>query len=336
MINWMKHTVLLALVLASFAGRAQDALLSPYWLSPVFVNPSETGNFEQSIRANAIYQNQWLSAGETFITSGAAVDVSLGKQSEKDSYLAFGATVLQDRAGTTNFGYMTGMATAAYHLKMGTKDKVSAGLQVGFIQHSMQNAGLKWDSQFNGVGYDPGLPSNENFNGEVRNFFDGAFGFNWQHTSNRDFRYSVGYAAHHVMQSQTLLEEGNGRLMMRHTIHGKLFTSFDWVKMQFHGRTMLQGGANYYEVGAMGEVRLGQDSKFTNYKTSSAVLGGVSVRLANAVVPMIGFELQRKFMIAMSYSFNIGKLTNYSRGFETLGINLTYKGWLSQNRKKIN
>ncbi|MFZ6052832.1 PorP/SprF family type IX secretion system membrane protein [Halocola ammonii] len=329
------HIALIVLVLAAFSLRAQDGAISPYWFTPVFVNPAETGNFDGTIRASAVYQNQWLAGEETFTTSGGSVEISLGKEKNDNGYLSLGGAVIQDKAGTTQMGYFTGLASSAYHLKLNRKNSLSAGLQLGWTQRNMKTSDLRWDAQWNGIGYDPTLPTQENFSAEMRSFFDGAFGLNWQRISSRDFSYSLGYAAHHIMQDQTFLEEGNGRFLMRHTAYGKVQNNFGWADVTLHGRFMMQGGAKLYEIGAVGEKRIGDESRFTNYKTSSAILGGFNFRWASEVTPFVGFEFKRSFKIAMCYAIRFGEITNYAGG-NALQINLIYEGSLKPSRKKLN
>jgi len=123
--------------------------------------------------------------------------------------------------------------------------------------------------------------------------------------------------------------------LMRHTVHGKVMKSFGWADISLYSRFMKQGGASLYEFGAMGEKRIGEESKFTNFKTSSAILGGFNFRWANEVTPFVGFEFKRSFTIAMSYAIRFGKITNHGGG-NALQINLIYKGMLKSSRKRLN
>jgi hypothetical protein len=103
--------------------------------------------------------------------------------------------------------------SGAYHLVAGKNDLLSAGFQIGYQQNSIDFSGLAWDSQYNGVNYDPTMDDKERFINTKRGFVDIGGGINWKHKKQKKF--VMGYSFYHASQQITMVAKGKDRLRVR-------------------------------------------------------------------------------------------------------------------------
>ncbi len=96
-----------------------------------------------------------------------------------------------------------------------------------------------------------------------------------------------------------------------------------------------QGGSREILYGAMLHRRIGQDSRFTTDKNSSALHLGLFHRWGDALIPTLQFEWQRKLVAGLSYDVNIGKLraqTAFRGGAE---LSLQWIGMFKDTRVRL-
>ncbi|NNE56266.1 MAG: PorP/SprF family type IX secretion system membrane protein, partial [Flavobacteriales bacterium] len=160
----MKRLIIIATFsVCAFCSFGQDEIFSRFDSQPLMLNPAFTGEIEEDYRASISYRNQWSSIVNAFKTSAASFEMTALRQANSPNHLGFGGYVVSDKAGASKLGVLKAMGSAAYHLGLNDNNALSAGVQVGYVQRSVTLDGLKWDSQFNGVGYDPSLATNETF-----------------------------------------------------------------------------------------------------------------------------------------------------------------------------
>ncbi|KXX71104.1 type IX secretion system membrane protein PorP/SprF [Flammeovirga sp. SJP92] len=114
--------------------QAQDAQLSQYYASPLYLNPSLAGTSGDG-RINLNYRNQWIGVPLNYNTFLASFDTPIPKKNIGVGFLAH-----QDVLGVTSGTAMTRFSfnlTGAYHLKINKKYSLSFGLQGGFEQSTL-------------------------------------------------------------------------------------------------------------------------------------------------------------------------------------------------------
>lgn len=321
---------LLGLLLFAFGGWGQDALQSQYWTQPSLVNPAQTGLIETSYRASTSYRSQWASVHSPFKTANAAFDTRL---KSGGNYLGVGGFVRDDRIKTANYSIFEAAGQAAYHLQTGRKNYLSLGLSVGYRRHSINFEGLAWDSQYNGVGYDPGIDSGESFAGGAKGVVDVAFGANYRHIGRS--RYDVGYAAWHYFQNQGLLTGGNDRLIVRQQVVFAWYQPLGDLEMVYDFLGGLQGGAQMLTAGARAFYQIGSDSRYTTASTSNSVVGGLHYRWADAVVVSAGFRYKRALTFSAGYDITTSALNGTNSGRGAWEMALVWEGWYASNRLRL-
>lgn len=297
------------------------------------INSSLTGRMDHDYRAAAIYRSQWSSVTEPFKTMAASYDMPLLRKRGTPNFLGVGGMILSDKAGKSSLSLFEVKGSLSYHVGLNRNNMLGMGIQVGYAQRSIDLDGLAWDSQFNGVGYDPTLGHGESFAGDAASSVDVGAGLYWHHYKN--LKYTFGYATKHYRQNQSFINGKNDKLIFRHILHGDLEKSYNNLQMTYRFISMMQGGAMEIMVGAEGKYVIGSDSRYTTSTTASFISAGCFYRLGDAIIPTIGYEYQRLLQIFLTYDINISKLnmaSNYRGAWE---ITLIHRGWLSEQRRKL-
>jgi type IX secretion system PorP/SprF family membrane protein len=333
----MKNTLYIVVVLACTAlfpqiGHAQDMHFSQYNNCPQLINPALTGQFETMMKATMLHRRQWMNVGTGYVTSGLDAQYKL-LSLNSDNFFGFGLLVLQDAAGIAQQRTLSVRGTAAYNLVASEDDLFSAGFQMGFEQRSMNFDGLAWDSQFNGVAYDPTLDDRERFITNSRSFVDIGTGFHWKHRKKK--RFDLGYAIYHANQQITMVARGNDRMRLRQVYKAAWIKRYEHIDMRYDALVQRQGGANQVMIGATAEYRIGEESKYTNVKTASLARAGIFYRWKDAISPYIGFEYKRFAAISLGYDIRLAKMPYVDGRAGGPEISLTYLGMPARKRMKV-
>lgn len=131
----MKKAIIITLLSALYTINAwaqQEVSFSTYYFNPLNINPAYAGS-RGDLSATIIHRSQWVGI------SGAPTSESVNASGLLKKYkLGWGAQVFTDESGplrATNF-----QLAAAYHLKIGSKTKLSFGLQ-----GSLTSLKVNWD-----------------------------------------------------------------------------------------------------------------------------------------------------------------------------------------------
>jgi type IX secretion system PorP/SprF family membrane protein len=311
--------VLLPLFFGSKNACAQDPSFSQFNKIEHWYNPARAGVMDDDIKAGILYRRQWSSGLKGFRTNGFNVEWRA-----KSVPFALGLAIVDDKAGQASMKTFNAVLSGAYHLRIDRNSFASAGLQVGFVQRSISMDNLTWDAQFNGYQYDAAIDNKERqFSNSTGNRIDLGMGVTYYR--EKPFAVGGGYAFHHLGQDQTFLQNGKDRLPIRQVVTG--FIEKDYK--EFTGRLDVliqrQRGAMEMVGFAKSEYRFGADSRYTKENNSSAIYAGCGYRWSSAVIPMIGFEWERRLDLTITYDIIVSGLsdvTTYSGGPE---ISLTYR-----------
>jgi hypothetical protein len=193
--------------------------------------------------------------------------------------------------------------------------------------------GLAWDSQFNGVSYDPTLDNRERFITNTRSFVDIGAGFHWKHRKKR--RFDLGYALYHANQQITMVARGDDRMKVRQVYKAAWIKRYEHIDMKYDALVQRQGGANDVMVGVTVEYRIGDESKYTNVRTASLARAGMYYRWKDAISPYIGFEYKRFAAISLGYDIRLAKMPYIDGRAGGPEISLTYMGMPERKRMKV-
>ncbi|MBD0403871.1 MULTISPECIES: type IX secretion system membrane protein PorP/SprF [unclassified Flammeovirga] len=129
--------------------QAQDAQLSQYYASPLYLNPSLAGTSGDG-RATINYRNQWVGIPLNYNTFMASFDTPIPKKNFGVGFLAH-QDILAVSSGTSMTRLSINM-TGAYHLKINKKYNLSFGIQGGFEQSSLGFNSFTFNDQIDNDG----------------------------------------------------------------------------------------------------------------------------------------------------------------------------------------
>lgn len=314
----MKKYMILFAIVCAFESTAQDAVFSQYWLAHASLNPAATASQQGDFKATLQRKNQGVLPDIAFNTSQLVGEMRL--LSNESRHLGVGLLVRQDKTGEAQLAVFEAGGLVAYHIQTGKKDRLSAGFGVGYRQRSIDLDGLSWDSQYNGAGFDPTLPTGETFGSATSWSIDVQTGLRWVHDGK--YRYTLGYSTYHYSQDQGILSSNNDRAMLRHQLTGSFSKQLKIIDLTGDLFLAQHGGAKTAIIGGRAEYKLGMDSRYTTASTSSFVSAGVHYRWADAVLVMIGYDYHKTYKITFGYDFTIGSVNalNTGRGGWELGL----------------
>ncbi len=293
-----------------------DPHFSQFYAYPLWLNPALTGVMDGDTRVSANFKDQWTGL-DGYTTTGLSADFKTTKK------VSLGINVIDQSAGTAGYNYLAAYGSFGYAIAIssGGTQKLSFGLQVGLINRGFEENKLQLDNQYNpGTGFDPNLPSNENFSSTSSTIFDASAGIYYYDTDadNAASLFGGVSAAHLTNANDPFATYGiKSKLPIR-------FTGQAGVKIKAADFLDITPSLLYIrqQQNQIRAVDIYSELKFPN--DYSLFLGGM-YRLNDAVVADVGYRI-RTVIIGLSYDFNTSPLkmaTSGEGGFE-LSVNYVF------------
>lgn len=122
--NFIKAIVAMTIIALPQVLRAQqDPMISQHMFSGHFINPAYAGSHDYA-NITALGRKQWVGLDGAPFTTFLSFDMPIAEKN-----LGVGAVVAEDRIGVTQRMQIAG--SVSYHLKLGDKLKLAAGLRAG-------------------------------------------------------------------------------------------------------------------------------------------------------------------------------------------------------------
>ena len=314
--RYLIKTGLLLLTLASgITGHSQtDPHFSQYYAYPLWLNPALTGAIDGNYRVTAMYRSQWGGISNHFSTPGISADIVTNKN------VSLGLSVMNLRAGTIGYSYMTGYATMAYNGVRFGYHQISMGMAFGAINRRFDQSKFQTGEQWNPyTGFNPDAVRAEALNKTSAIAFDAGVGaVYYDGTPGKKANLFGGISAYHLTQPQDPFLAGEHEKMpMRLTAHGGLkYNVNENVSITPNVLYMRQGNSQEKMVGAYAQMKVDETTDF---------LLGANYRFKDALSPYAGVYY-KNYMISVSYDINasdLGKVAGNANNFE---ISLTLIG----------
>lgn len=302
----------LLLLLTSSIVRAQDVHWSQFDANPIYQNPGNTGQFNGDIRFVGNYRDQWRSVTVPFNTINITADATL----PFNRNIGVGGMLFHDVVGDGQFRTVELQANASYLLKL-TSDSmhtIRPGINFGLNHRQLNTDQFYFDNQFDGIQYNPGLPTNEVFGTDRKSNVSFGMGAIYQYYENERLNFTGGIAIFNINRPNQGFFTTEIKRDRRVNIfaNGIYKINYDWdvlPNMQFsvqgvYRELMIGGRAKYTLINRLGEYR--------------ALYGGLFYRNKDAAFLSVGMDYQNWF-VGMSYDINFSKLVPASRlrgGFE--------------------
>lgn len=325
---------------------AQDIHFSQMYYSPLTLNPALAG-IDAPISAAVNYRSQWRSIASPYSTIAASFDARLNEHKRrKKGIFAIGINFFNDQSGDTRISTTNANLHLAYHLILDRKSTLGAAIYTGYGQRAINTAAGRWGNQFDGLAYNPVLPSGEYFMSDSFGFIDVGTGFVYNRkqnegyiTSNRQKDITIGIAAYHLSRpNYSFLNTNDDRLYMRFSAFfkgtfGIENTLLSIVPAIYYQR---QGKAQELLVGTYFRYMILEQSKITGFNKGTFLSLGAFYRNKDAMVVKAMLEFN-DFSLGFGYDVNISSLTSVSNargGFE-LFLKYGLTRGLAGNRSRI-
>ncbi len=310
------YVAVLGLLLITAKSSAQtDPHFSQYYANPLYLNPALTGVIDGDYRATVNFKQQWSALNSSFLTGGASFDMAPKKN------FAFGATILNQRAGELDFNYLSALVSGSYRLRFGYEglQMVSFGLQAGIINRSFDFSQARFGNQFNPItGYDGGMMSSETLSSQSSlvpdvnagiMFFDGD--------PDKGVNVFLGASAAHLTRPMDRFSGTNSRIPVRYTAHGGArIRASELLDIVPNALFMYQGNTNEVSLGAYAQL---------NVNPSANILFGGNYRNKDAAIAFVGLQL-KNMVFGLSYDVNTSSFNRASNSNGGLELSISLIG----------
>jgi len=316
----------------------QDLHFSQFYEAPLSLNPALCGAFNGGALAELNYKNQWsgVAGASGFNTMSGMVSFHNLTTNWQNSYFSTAISFNSDRVGAANIGNSSVYLTLATGVYLDEYSALSAGLQAGWNQYSVNPGALQWGSQYVGGNYDPMAASGETGFRATASFADFSAGLNYNYaerppnsaSTENPFRVNGGIAVYHFNQpyvSYFASTNSSDKLSMRFVLHGQVFYRFVESPVSLVPALIYfqQGSANMLDIGLKMRYAFSEKSRLTGFYKNVVMDGGISLRLGDAIIPTVGFQYENYYM-GVSYDVNLSKLATATTGNGGFEISLRY------------
>ncbi len=332
----MKYIVLVIVLLCSFIVKGQDIHFSQFTMTPLLLDASQAGKIGGDMRVILNYKDQWGSIANPYRTYGFSFDTRLNKNQRKDNFFGIGFSAYRDKAGDIGMGLTEMELSLAYHIKTSDESFISAGLQGGFGQRSLDESALRYGNQYDGSGHNGTYSSGETVLPTGFFYPDFSIGASYSYgvNSNRVIsnngydgtKINVGLGVHHApFLKNSFLENTNYKQSFKYVTHAMTSFGVNGTNMaiQPSGFFAYQNGAKEFTVGSYFRYNLKEKSRFTKVFSGAALSLGTHYRTGDAFILTVLLETG-SFAFGTSYDFNLSGLSTASAGRGGLEISIRY------------
>ncbi len=293
-------------------GFGQDIHWSQFNDNPIFQNPGNAGHFNGDIRFVGNFRDQWRSVTVPFSTLSTSVDANFGR------YENFGGGLLifHDVVGDGQFRTVEvqGNLSCLIKLTADSTHSIRPGINLGMNHRQFNSDQFYFDSQFDGVQFNPSLPTNEVFAADQRTNMSVGLGAVYEYFRDPHFKFQGGISVFNLNTPDQGFFGTSIRRDIRFNIFGKGLVGLipDWDLVP-----ELQLGFQ----GIYREIVLGSRVKYTltdRLGVYRALYAGLFYRNRDAAYLSVGMDYQNWFA-GISYDLNFSKLvpaSNMRGGFE--------------------
>ncbi|MBI1268271.1 MAG: type IX secretion system membrane protein PorP/SprF [Cryomorphaceae bacterium] len=297
----------------------QDIHFSQFDVAPLVYNPAFIGNFDGDIRFIGNQRTQWRSVTVPYSTIGVSGEMREIKDIPR---VSGAASIYQDRAGDSRLNTLQFNLAGSYEIKRSADSlhRFTAGFQTGFTHRNIDYSELRYDNQWNGVNYDPGINSGESYSRDARTNLNLNIGAGWHYFKDRRHRAEAGLALHHLQKPrQSFFDDPSIGLDRRFSMvaSGVTQLNYDWDLM---GSLLLSRQGKFMEFNTGMGVRYILMDKNQFFRT---LFAGFYFRTKDAGYVLAGMDYDA-WRFGISYDFNLSDLKPASAGRGGFELSVVY------------
>ncbi len=308
--------LVLIIILTSYSVKAQDIHFSQFNVAPLTINPALTGLFNGDQRVGLNYKDQWTSFGEGYKTYSVSLDAGILKKKWQNAYLGIGLNIFNDVSGDAQMSTTKAMLSVSGIIDINSQQQITAGVQGGLVQNSIDHTSLIWDDQYVNGAYNPSNPTLDYINSEPFYYGDVSAGVSWNFTTSQSTlssydatRVEAGVSIHHFNRPNLEFGNNDDKLYGKIIFHANSNIGISNTRLSIKPGMMvaIQGSSKEILAGAILRYRTKESSRFTGYFAEQAISIGGYYRLYDAFIPSVWFEIG-SFAIGVSYDLNMSQL----------------------------
>jgi len=291
----------------SFYGFTQDAHLSQYDMSPVWLNPAQTG-MDKNLKFKAGNQSrsQWVSSTAKYITNLFSYEMPLNSRWGVGGYIF-------DNDAAKVLNVFKFVLSGSYQITTDNdKHYLAGGLQVGMIYKNLDQDRLLFDNQWNDGVFDSDLPSGESLDKYHEILPEVNVGIYYKFKNGiKKYKPYAGFSIFHATNPRENFTGGEkANLPMRFQFNaGSKFLINDKLILEPAALYMRQRNAYEFTGGGKGYYNFNDDIQM--------IIGGY-YRLHDAAIILAGIQY-KNLIFQSSYDINVSDLKSYTNshgGFE--------------------
>lgn len=317
-------TIAIALTLSGISS-AQDFHWSQIQLNPLSLNPAQAGFADKANRITFLYRDQWRSVPVPFSTSHLGYDRKL-VQTSNGWRAGAGIQLLYDRAGDGALStFRPALSLAGGKYFNNSKQLIHLGIQGAYARKQLDIGKLSFDTQFDGVLYDPSLTNGENVSGDNAGYLDLGAGFQFTSLLKTRGKIDIGVSAFNLTKPEYVLLTGTKAVVgIRTMAYTKMDVKLneDW-NFQPGVYFQNQSGAREILIQGLASVAVGKNVEGMQ---STRLTFGPGYRTGDAVVAYAGV-VWKDLKAGFAFDANISdlKAATRTRGSFELAINYEWE-----------
>lgn len=291
---------------------AQDPQFTQFYANPLYLNPAFAG----SVRCPRVALNtriQWSGISGNYRTYAASYDMHIDAIQG-----GIGIRFYRDEAGQATITSHNAALIYSYQLKLSRKVSMRFGVDVGFMQRSLDTRNLTFGDMIDDK-YGFVYATQEVFDNSNKMMFDlgaGALVYS-------DMFYG-GVAFHHITQpNEGFL--GNSKIPFKFTAHFGAMIPIG-SKKKYAGEAFISPNVLFQLQQSFYQVNVGV------YAGKGPFVGGIWYRSNDSFIALVGIQ-KGIFRLGYSYDITISRLTNATAGSHEVSLGLQFG--CRQPRKKF-
>ncbi|MFM7731606.1 MAG: PorP/SprF family type IX secretion system membrane protein, partial [Flavobacteriales bacterium] len=312
-------TTYLALLFLVLRAQAQDIHFTQFWQTALYTNPSQVGIYDGAHRIAAVHKNQWRSVTTPYSTFGLSYDASqitLPARWRKEDDVpvrltpwSIGAQFYYDQAGDSRMRSNQLLLTVGRRFDMGSF-VIQPAVTWGLSGMRLDYSALNFDTQWNGLYFDPSAPNAENFSRMSMRWMDVSGGLVVGQLRDVRRPWKIGMAVFNITEGkQSFYSDATVQLNRRWTMQYN--QSFPiGTRWRIDALLQAQRQGVYREINPGALVHFVTASK-PWYKES--FYAGIIARIGDAGCAVVGIE-SGPWNVGLSYDVNVSPLKIASKG----------------------
>ena len=296
------YIIFILLLVLQEEGNAQvDAHFTQFYAYPQWLNPAFTGAMNGSYRVTGNYRKQWPTLNAALLSQAISADFSLPRN------FGLGLTLFNQKTEDGGYHYTSGYLSLSYQVHLTQYQILASGFQIGLLNRRVDPGNFQFGNQFNPlIGFDPTLPSNENFTYPSATSMDGSFGLLYfDGDPNHTLNPFLGFSVYHPTEPENrfISSANSNKVPIRYSMHGGFrFHLNDIIDVMPNAIYLSQANSN--------ELIAGLSMNFKIDETKDFVFGA-NYRIKDAIAPNIGIHING-LTVGFSYDFNTSQIKTAS------------------------